>query len=269
MSAREPQLEALLRSLKLPGMADMLGERLAQARSSKLGHAELLALLCGDEIARRDAAGLARRLPRPGSKPPARSRISTSATTPRHPVGLVSAVPEPRHRRIHLGQDREHCAPRHHARHVLPATTATGRNGKGLVMPTSEMPTGISSRNENRCARPGCQNPVPRKPTRPATALLHPGLPDGCAPRSTPRPQGTADRRDRPRLHQQPRRPRRTRIARPATPRPTTQVVIAVGLGRPLPNTSRHKSATSSTRRQWLHDTNPVEHQRRARELRQ
>lgn len=61
MSPREPQLETLLRTLKLPGMADMLGERLAQARTSKLGHAELLALLCG-EIARRDAAGLARRL---------------------------------------------------------------------------------------------------------------------------------------------------------------------------------------------------------------
>jgi DNA replication protein DnaC len=59
---REPQLEALLRSLKLPGMADMLAERLAQATAGKLGHAELLALLCGDEIARRDAAGLARRL---------------------------------------------------------------------------------------------------------------------------------------------------------------------------------------------------------------
>jgi DNA replication protein DnaC len=59
---REPQLEALLRTLKLPGMADMLGERLAQAAAGKLGHAELLALLCGDEIARRDSAGLARRL---------------------------------------------------------------------------------------------------------------------------------------------------------------------------------------------------------------
>jgi DNA replication protein DnaC len=59
---REPQLESLLRTLKLPGMADMLGERLAQAAASQLGHAELLGLLCGDEIARRDAAGLARRL---------------------------------------------------------------------------------------------------------------------------------------------------------------------------------------------------------------
>lgn len=62
MTARDAQLETQLRSLKLPGMADMLAERLAQARTGKLGHAELLALLCGDETARRDAAGLARRL---------------------------------------------------------------------------------------------------------------------------------------------------------------------------------------------------------------
>lgn len=60
--SREPQLETLLRTLKLPAMADMLGERLAQGAAGKLGHVELLALLCGDEIARRDATGLARRL---------------------------------------------------------------------------------------------------------------------------------------------------------------------------------------------------------------
>jgi DNA replication protein DnaC len=59
---REPQLEALLRTLRLPGMATMLSERLAQAAAAKLGHAELLGLLCGDEIARRDAVGLTRRL---------------------------------------------------------------------------------------------------------------------------------------------------------------------------------------------------------------
>ena len=42
---REPHLESLLRTLKLPGMADMLGERLAQAAAARLGHAELHALL--------------------------------------------------------------------------------------------------------------------------------------------------------------------------------------------------------------------------------
>jgi DNA replication protein DnaC len=59
---RQPQLEAQLRALKLTGMADMLTERLAQAAAGKLGHAELLTLLCSDETTRRDAAGLARRL---------------------------------------------------------------------------------------------------------------------------------------------------------------------------------------------------------------
>jgi DNA replication protein DnaC len=82
---REPHLESLLRTLKLPGMADMLGERLAQAAAGKLGHAELLALLCGDEVARRDAAGLSRRLAAARFESTARSRTSTSPTTPTSP----------------------------------------------------------------------------------------------------------------------------------------------------------------------------------------
>lgn len=56
------QLEDALRQLKLFGMLDTLGTRLAQAAAGELGHAELLALLCADEAARRDAAGLERRL---------------------------------------------------------------------------------------------------------------------------------------------------------------------------------------------------------------
>ena len=61
MSA-QPQLEALLAKLKLHGMAESLPQRLAQASAGDLGHAQLLELLCQDELARRDAAGLARRL---------------------------------------------------------------------------------------------------------------------------------------------------------------------------------------------------------------
>ena len=57
-----PAVETGLRSLKLTGMADMVGERLAQARAGSLSHAELLGLLIGDEQTRRDTAGLARRL---------------------------------------------------------------------------------------------------------------------------------------------------------------------------------------------------------------
>ena len=57
-----PAVQAALRALRLPGMADMLGQRLAQAAAGGLGHAELLALLIGDEQTRRDSTGLARRL---------------------------------------------------------------------------------------------------------------------------------------------------------------------------------------------------------------
>ncbi len=55
-------LEESLRALKLHGMLDTLDVRLAQARANEFGHVELLAALCEDEAARRDAAGLGRRV---------------------------------------------------------------------------------------------------------------------------------------------------------------------------------------------------------------
>ncbi len=55
-------LEQALRGLKLFGMLDTLETRLAQATAGELGHVELLQVLCADEAARRDAAGLERRL---------------------------------------------------------------------------------------------------------------------------------------------------------------------------------------------------------------
>ncbi|HEX2064131.1 MAG TPA: IS21-like element helper ATPase IstB [Acidimicrobiales bacterium] len=55
-------LEDQLRALKLFGMLDTLGTRLAQASAGELGHVELLQVLCADEAARRDAVGLERRL---------------------------------------------------------------------------------------------------------------------------------------------------------------------------------------------------------------
>ncbi len=81
----EPALETLLRTLKLPAMADMLGERLAQAGAGRLGHAELLALLCGDELARRDATGLARRL--------AAARFETTAAIADFDFGYNPDIP--------------------------------------------------------------------------------------------------------------------------------------------------------------------------------
>ena len=59
---RRHQLESTLRTLKLSGMLDTLEARLAQARAGELGHVEFLQVLCEDEIARRDAAGVIRRV---------------------------------------------------------------------------------------------------------------------------------------------------------------------------------------------------------------
>ncbi len=87
--SREPALETLLRTLKLPAMADMLEERLAQAGAARLGHAELLALLCGDELARRDAAGLARRLAAARFESTAAIETFDFAYNPDIPAGII------------------------------------------------------------------------------------------------------------------------------------------------------------------------------------
>jgi len=59
---RQHQLETTLRSLGLSGMLDTLEARLAQAHAGDLGHLEFLQTLCQDEISRRDAAALDRRV---------------------------------------------------------------------------------------------------------------------------------------------------------------------------------------------------------------
>jgi DNA replication protein DnaC len=59
---RTHQLETTLRSLALSGMLDTLEVRLSQANAGELGHVEFLQTLCEDELARRDAAGIARRV---------------------------------------------------------------------------------------------------------------------------------------------------------------------------------------------------------------
>ena len=56
-----PELRQLLRRLKLGKTLDTLPERLALARSSKLGHAAFLELVLADEVDRRDRTGTARR----------------------------------------------------------------------------------------------------------------------------------------------------------------------------------------------------------------
>jgi DNA replication protein DnaC len=55
-------LERALRTLKLSGMLDTIEARLAQARAGELGHIEFLQVLCEDEISRRQATAIHRRL---------------------------------------------------------------------------------------------------------------------------------------------------------------------------------------------------------------
>jgi DNA replication protein DnaC len=55
-------LAPALKALGLSGMLDTLEARLAEARAGTLGHAELLQVLCEDELARRDAAKVTRRI---------------------------------------------------------------------------------------------------------------------------------------------------------------------------------------------------------------
>lgn len=59
---RRHQLEASLKALALSGMLDTLEARVAQAHAGELGHLEFLQVLCEDEIARREAAAVERRL---------------------------------------------------------------------------------------------------------------------------------------------------------------------------------------------------------------
>jgi len=67
-----PALAASLRTLKLSGMLHTLDARLAQAHAGDLGHLEFLQVLCHDEITRREAMSITRRL--------RRARFDTPAT---------------------------------------------------------------------------------------------------------------------------------------------------------------------------------------------
>ena len=55
-------LEKALRTLKLSGMLETIEARLAQARAGELGHIDFLQVLCEDEISRRQATSITRRL---------------------------------------------------------------------------------------------------------------------------------------------------------------------------------------------------------------
>ena len=58
----DPGMQLTLKSLRLSGMADSLEVRLAQAREESLGYLEFLQLILQDEVERRHAHGVQRRL---------------------------------------------------------------------------------------------------------------------------------------------------------------------------------------------------------------
>ncbi len=64
MTIIDTALRDSLRALKLSGMLHTLDARLAQAQAGELGHLEFLQVLCHDEIGRREAMGMQRRLRR-------------------------------------------------------------------------------------------------------------------------------------------------------------------------------------------------------------
>jgi len=78
---RTHQLETTLRALKMSGMLETLEARLAQAGAGELGYVEFLQALCEDEVARRDAVGIARRCEQLTSSRSVFSRTLTSPST--------------------------------------------------------------------------------------------------------------------------------------------------------------------------------------------
>ena len=151
-----PAVQAALRSLRLPGMADMLGQRLAQAAAGGLGHAELLALLIGDERTRRDSTGLARRLAAAHFEATCAVEDYDFAFNPQIPAGTIRDLTSLR---------VPDCRAVDH-----PARAGRGRQNHDRPSPRA---TRLPPRTHRRCSpRPaGCS------PTSPAATPTGPGRP--------------------------------------------------------------------------------------------
>lgn len=86
---RPHHLETTLRALRLSGMLDTLDARLAQAAAGELGHLEFLALLCQDEVTRRDASALERRIRAARFERPATLEEFDFSYNPKIPAAVV------------------------------------------------------------------------------------------------------------------------------------------------------------------------------------
>ena len=93
---RAHQLETTLRTLKLSGMLDTLDVRLGQAQAGELGHLEFLQRLCEDEIARRDATAITRRV--------RQARFEQAATIEDFDFGYNPKIPAARIRDLATGR---------------------------------------------------------------------------------------------------------------------------------------------------------------------
>jgi DNA replication protein DnaC len=89
MSVIDTALHDSLRTLKLSGMLHTLDARLAQARAGELGHLEFLQVLCHDEISRRDATAIGRRLRRARFDQPATLEEFDFAASPKLPAAAI------------------------------------------------------------------------------------------------------------------------------------------------------------------------------------
>ena len=89
MSVLEPALHDSLRALKLSGMLATLDARLVQAAAGELGHLDFLQVLCDDEIARRDAVAMTRRLRRARFEQQATLETFDFAASPKLPAAQI------------------------------------------------------------------------------------------------------------------------------------------------------------------------------------
>ena len=89
MTIIDTALHDSLRTLKLSGMLHTLDARLAQARAGELGHLEFLQVLCHDEISRRDATAIGRRLRRARFDQPATLEEFDFAASPKLPAAAI------------------------------------------------------------------------------------------------------------------------------------------------------------------------------------
>jgi DNA replication protein DnaC len=89
MTVLDTTLVASLRTLKLSGMLETLDARLTQAQAGQLGHLDFLQVLCQDEIARRQATAMTRRLRRAHFEQQATLEGFDFAASPKLPTAQI------------------------------------------------------------------------------------------------------------------------------------------------------------------------------------